>query len=143
MAVVETNITFTITKTLPAGAPSGYSLNALHLEVIYPDKTVKWIEASEIVASEFSLAFDDSTAEGADPIADPAKAGAIAVGYIPTVAGKHRITVYAGAENGNYTKVGSKSITVVTAGSQKAKTVITVQKDTQYVPYDIDQSQTF
>lgn len=128
--VIVGTAAFTLTKTLPAGASSGYASNALHVEVIYPNKTVKWFDSSEIPSDGVSLQFQDSTAAGADPIANPAAAGSIVVGCVPSTEGRYKVTLYSGTVNGAYTKVASKSVKAVLS-------------NTKTITYIVEQSQTF
>ena len=146
MAIVQTNQTLFIVKSIPVGESVASTYNGkIHLEIKYPDKTVKWHEAGE-TESGTSVVFTDCTPNVVDAITGEITTagtpGSIEIDYIPSMDGRYKITVYVGTLNDPYEKVGVISFKAVTDTSY-SKVVYTRTPDTEIRYYDIINGLTF
>ena len=115
-----TQSTINITRVLSSTVSTSYVEAELHLEIVNPDGSVKWLDGNEvtfeIVNSTATVLVDLS---GYSQLIQALLSGTVLIegagGYIsctvslPTV-GKYKINVYQGILGQNYTKLGTARV---------------------------------
>ena len=99
--IQTTATTITVKKVLPITATTTYVESDMHLEIVYPDNTVKWLEDTEIAFTVTNSVLDTSTGE-------------ISCTGTMSGDGRYKFTIYNGTTGGAYTKIGSAYVTKFT-----------------------------
>ena len=96
-----TSTMIAVRKVLPITETTSYTEADLHLEVMYPDGTVKWLENTEITFTVVNAVQDVSV-------------GSLTCTGTMTDDGRYKFTIYNGTFGGQYTKIGSVYVNKLT-----------------------------